>query len=604
VSQQTDRVPPSPPGRPRGGPGRAQPEATPLSPAITETDVLVVGMGPVGAALAALLGRYGIRVLAIDRSTEIFTKPRAIALDNEALRILQLVGVREGEFPTVAIPQVQYHSPLFGRFARIATAGMVDGHPMLVTFYQPELEQVLRDQAAGHASVEIRLGVTLDSLADDGRFVHARLQQADGTPLQVRSRFLVGCDGANSLVRRLLGLEFEGQTFAQDWLIVDALDVPNPVDHVEFICDPRRPTPHMVAPGGRQRWEFMLHPGEDAKAMEHPDSVRRLLAPWCDADRIRIERTAVYRFHAREARAFSKGRCFLAGDAAHITPPFAGQGLVAGLRDVANLAWKLTWVVRGQADPAILASYDAERRPHAKKIIRLARFLGALVMPRNRAVAFALHGLIRALRLVPAGRALFDDLKIKPENTFDAGLFWRDRSNERLRAGSTLPQGWVRHAGGGPTLSDEALGPQWALVGVGVDPAPRLRADQLQRWQQAGGRVWQWCQRGQAQHLGPSPQRLEALDDTLLPRRVPWGWSFIVRPDRCVLAEGPIEQVEAMLDRALDRIGPVSGGATTATTSGTTTAGTASAAANVRVPSPTAMARPAAPSPRRTLDAT
>lgn len=521
-----------------------------------DTDVIVVGLGPVGAALAVLLGRYGLRVLAIDKAPEIFTKPRAIALDNEALRILQLVGVKEGELPTVAIPQVQYHSPLFGRFARIGTAGIVDGHPMLVTFYQPELEQLLRCKLAACTRVDVRLGVALEGLVDDGQQVHARLQDADGRPLQARARFLVGSDGANSLVRRLLGLEFEGQTFAQDWLIVDALDVPNPVDHVEFICDPRRPTPHMVAPGGRQRWEFMLHPGEDARAMERPESVRRLLAPWCDVERIRIERTAVYRFHAREARSFSNGRCFLAGDAAHVTPPFAGQGLVAGLRDVANLAWKLASVVQDRADARILDSYDAERRPHAKKIINLARFLGALVMPSNRAVAFVLHGLIRALRVLPRGRALFDDLKIKPENTFDTGLFQRNRRHERLRAGSTMPQGWVRPAGGTPVLSDDALGLHWALVGVGVDPATRLGADQWHRWQRAGGKVWQWCQRGQALHLADPARRLEALDESLLPRRVPLGWVFIVRPDRCVMAEGPIEQVGQLLDNALRRLAP------------------------------------------------
>jgi 3-(3-hydroxy-phenyl)propionate hydroxylase len=539
-------------------PTQAQPQPALGAPAAgsIETDVIVVGLGPVGAALAALLGRYGIRVLAIDKASEIFTKPRAIALDNEALRILQLVGVRDGEFSTVAIPQVQYYSPLFGRFARIGTAGIVDGHPMLVTFYQPELEQLLRAKLANHPSVDVRLGIALEGFTDDGRLVQASLSDGEGNRRQARARFLVGADGANSLVRRLLGLDFEGRTFAQDWLIVDAKDVPNPVDHVEFICDPRRPTPHMVAPGGRQRWEFMLHPGEDPQAMERPESVRRLLAPWCDVERIRIERTAVYRFQAREAKSFSKGRCFLAGDAAHVTPPFAGQGLVAGLRDVANLAWKLAWVVRGQADVRILDSYDAERRPHARKIINLARFLGALVMPSNRAAAFALHGLIRAIRVLPAGRALFDDLKIKPENTFDSGLFWRNRGNERLRAGSTMPQGWVRPAGGGPVLSDDALGLHWALVGVGVDPTTRLSPDQLHSWQRAGGKVWQWCQRAQAQHLAAADQRLEALDEALLPRRVPLGWVFIVRPDRCVMAEGPVEQAKELLDGALRRLAP------------------------------------------------
>ena len=339
---------------------------------------------------------------------------------------------------------------------------------------------MLRAKLARYPTVEIRLGVALESFVDDGRQVRACLTRADGTQWQVRARYLVGVDGANSLVRRLLGLDFEGCTFPQDWLIVDALDVPNPVDHCEFICDPRRPTPHMVAPGGRQRWEFMLKPGERPEEMERPESVRRLLAPWCDVDQIRVERTAVYRFQAREARVFSAGRCFLAGDAAHVTPPFAGQGLVAGLRDVANLAWKLAWVVRGQANERILDSYDAERRPHARKIINLARFLGLLVMPSNRAAAFVVHGLMRAIRLLPAGRALFDELKVKPTNTFDTGLFWRDKRTERLRAGSTLPQGWVRTATGNtPILSDDALGLDWALIGVGVDPTAYLCADQF-----------------------------------------------------------------------------------------------------------------------------
>jgi 3-(3-hydroxy-phenyl)propionate hydroxylase len=529
------------------------------APSGFDTDVLLVGLGPVGAALANLLGGYGLRVLAIDKATAIFEKPRAIALDNEALRILQMAGVRDGDFETVAIPQVQYRSPLFGRFARINSAGIIDGHPALVTFYQPELERLLRDKLKQYPDVKLKLGVELESFSDDGQAVQASLRDADGQLTQVRARYMVGTDGAHSLVRRTLGLDFEGRSFQQDWLIVDAFDVPAPIDHVEFVCDPRRPTPRMVAPGGRQRWEFMLRPGETPEEMEKPESVRKLLAPWCDSQRIRIERTAVYRFHAREARRFSKGRCFLAGDAAHITPPFAGQGLVAGLRDAANLAWKLAWVVRGQAGEQVLDSYDAERRPHARKIIRLARMLGALVMPQNRAAAFAMHGLMSLLRLLPAGRALFEDLKVKPQNTFEQGLFWRVRDSERLRAGAMLPQGWVRPASGGsPILSDDALGPQWALIGFGIDPAAALPAALLQRWAAAGGRTWQWCQRSQRQHLARPEQRLEALDEALLPRKVPLGWLAIVRPDRCVLAEGLAEQGEALLRQALELIAPPS----------------------------------------------
>jgi 3-(3-hydroxy-phenyl)propionate hydroxylase len=526
------------------------------SETVRKVDVLVVGLGPVGAALANLLGRFGVRTLIVDQATEIFLKPRAIALNNEALRILQMVGLDETAFPRVAIPEVLYHSPIFGRFGRVNTARIIDCHPMLVTFFQPQLETALRDRIKQFPSLEVRLGVALESIEDDGSRVLARLKGGDGSTLTVSARYLVGADGSNSLVRRLLGLEFHGRSFQQDWLIVDARNVPNPIDHCEFRCDPNRPTPHMVAPGGRQRWEFMLKPGESAEEMEKPESVRRLLAAWCRMEDIEIERTAVYRFHAREATSFSKGRCFLVGDAAHITPPFAGQGLVAGLRDVANLAWKLAAVLKGFAAEPLLESYDKERRPHARKTINLALFLGALVMPSNRFVAFVLHGLMGAIRLLPAGRALLEDLKIKPANTFEEGFFSRNTRNERLRAGSTIPQGWVRHGRiAEPILSDDALGLDWALISFGPDPSKLVCADLLARWRSAGGRVFQWCQRSQALHLSAEAERVEVLDESLLPGKVPLSWVAIVRPDRCVLAEGPSSQTEQLLEEALRRLG-------------------------------------------------
>ena len=518
---------------------------------MVDTDVLVVGLGPVGAALANVLGRYGLRVLALDAAAEVFAKPRAIALDNEALRILQALGIAEGEFRTVAIPQVRYQSPLFGTFARMNTSVARDGHPPLVTFYQPELEGLLRARLASHPGVAVHLGEALRSFSDEGDHVLAVLESAGGAQRTVRARYLVGADGAGSLVRRGLGVAFEGTSFAQDWLIVDAQDVPQPIDHVEFVCDPRRPTPRMVAPGGRQRWEFMLRPGESREQMEQPESIRRLLAPWCDAVRISVERTAVYRFHARLAASFGQGRCFLVGDAAHVTPPFAGQGLVAGLRDVANLGWKLAWVVRGLAAQRILASYDEERRPHARKIIRLARFLGALVMPSNRVAAFLLHGAIRAARLLPGGRSLFDDLKIKPQNTFERGLF-RRTGKAGLRAGTLFPQAWVRHRTL-PMLSDDVLGTGWALIGFGVDPAVRLSQQDGAAWQALQGRCWQWCHRGQAQNLAPAERRIEALEDRLH-AGLPFGWTVLVRPDRCVFAEGPAETTADLVRLALREV--------------------------------------------------
>jgi 3-(3-hydroxy-phenyl)propionate hydroxylase len=521
-----------------------------------QTEVLIVGMGPVGVAMANLLGRYGVRALVIDQATEIYAKPRAIALDNEALRILQMLGVREGEFPTLAIPHVKYHSKLFGCFAHINTAGIIDGHPMLVTFYQPELEELLRKKLNAYNNIQVQLGTSLTHFEEGPEGVSAQLITQQGDKVSVTCQYLVGADGANSVVRRQLGLDFEGQTFPQDWLIVDACRVPNPIDHCEFICDPRRPTPHMVAPGGRQRWEFMLQPGETREKMESLESIRSLLQPWCRMEDIQIERTAVYRFHAREARSFSKGRCYLVGDAAHITPPFAGQGLVAGLRDVANLSWKLSWVLQGKASAAILSSYDQERRPHAKKIINLAKFLGNLVMPSSRAKAFLIHGAMSAIRWVPPARSYFEDLKIKPDNRFDQGFFYR-KGRRRLLAGSSFPQGWVRPAWSAvPLLSDEVIGDSWALICFGNNPFATTDPHLLDRWQAAGGKVWQWSQRSQALHLAPEDSRVECLDETFLPRVVPVGWSCIVRPDRCVFSEGPSSEVDRLLMQALEIVQP------------------------------------------------
>jgi 3-(3-hydroxy-phenyl)propionate hydroxylase len=517
-------------------------------------DVLVVGLGPVGATLANLLVRHGVTVLAIDQARDIFMKPRAIALDNEALRILQAAGVAGGDFATVGIPQVQYHSPWLGRFARIDTSRPIDGHPALVTFHQPELETVLRSKLAVAATACLLPGTALESFTDDATGVTARLRDCDGKVFEARARFLVGADGANSLVRRMLGIDFRGSSFAQDWLVVDAIDVPRPIDHCEFICDPRRPTPHMPAPGGRERWEFMLLPGESRERMASPGSVRRLLAPWCDSSRIRIERTAVYRFQARLAASFSRGHCFLAGDAAHVTPPFAGQGLVAGLRDAANLAWKMAWVIRGQAAESILASYDTERRPHARKIIALARFLGAWVMPRNRIAAWGVHGAMRLLGVLPPTRALFEDLKIKPQNAFRDGLFRRGRAR-RLGNGTSFAQAWVRRPGSDPILSDDALGTRWALVGFGVDPARHISPELLARWKGMGGAVWQWCRHGQAQQPATPASRLEALDDTHF-RKVPPGWVALVRPDRCVFSEGRADDAASLVQMALDAVQP------------------------------------------------
>jgi 3-(3-hydroxy-phenyl)propionate hydroxylase len=534
------------------------------APLPTTVDVLLVGMGPVGATAANLLGRHGLRTLVIDKAHDIFMAPRAIVLDNEALRILQMAGLEDGAFATCAIPEVQMHSPLYGHYARAKTAGQIDGHPQLVTFYQPELERVLRERLRQYSCVQVALGAELVGFEQDEHGVHATLRRADGQLVPVQAGFLLGADGASSFVRHQLGLGFEGKSFTQDWLVVDVRDAPVPISHIEFTCDPRRPSPHMPAPGNRQRWEFMLHPGETRAQMEHPDTIRALLAPWCDARDCDIERTAVYRFHARMVDRFSKGRVFLAGDAAHITPPFVGQGLVAGLRDVANLCWKLAWVAQGHAPLAILDSYDTERRPHARAIINMARMMGALVMPRNRLTAMLVHGLMGVLHRLPFTRAYFEELKIKPANRFARGLFQRGRSGARLVRGGQLPQGWLRQAPGAASVaSDEVLGNALVLVGFGCDPAAQLGPQQQAAWRAAGGQFVTLRHRGQPASGAGS---WEDMDDSLVPGAAPVGWVAAVRPDRVVLHDGPKDQAGRIVGEVLGLLGDMA--ATTYSTVG------------------------------------
>ena len=516
----------------------------------SDIDVLVVGYGPVGATIVNLLARYGVRVLVFDKAKEIFMAPRAIALDNEALRILQMAGLEDGDFDKVAIPYVRMLSPQLGEFGRINTLGHIDGHPKLVTFYQPELEAALRRRASQYREVHTALDVGLTGFVENTDGVVATLDVGNGRTSTVRARYLVGADGASSLVRQLIGQEFKGQTYAEDWLIVDAFGAERPIDHVEFLCDHRRPTPHMTAPGGRERWEFMLRPGETRADMESDARVSELLKPWGGPAAMTIERKAVYRFHARTAKAFRKGRVFLAGDAAHITPPFVGQGLVAGLRDAANLAWKIAWVLQDRASPRILDSYDEERRPHAKAMIDLAKFMGRLIMPRSAAVALLTHGTLRLMRLTATMRRYFDDLGIKPKNVFQRGLFVSGRSGSKLMRGGSLPQGWVRGPDGAVRLSDEALGPGLTLIGFGRDPRDGLDAATARAFAACGGKVVRIAHRGQVHHLRRDDW-WEDLDGTFLPGVAPFGWAAVVRPDRTVLHDGPAADVDRIVRESL-----------------------------------------------------
>lgn len=512
-------------------------------------DVVVVGAGPVGLLLANLLGERGLSVLIVDEAPDVLEMPRAISLDNEALRILQAAGLAQelaGQMPSV--PHVEMISRR-GLLGRINAAGSVDGHPRLVSIYQPGVERVLRSGLRRHPSVELVPSCSYITHHEQADRVVVRLRR-DGRERDVETRFIVGCDGAKSAVRRTMGWELEGSTYAQDWLIVDVNRPPTAMDHVEFICDPRRPIAHVPGPDGTQRWEFMLMPGETAEEMQRPERIAELLRPWGNVDEMQVVRACVYRFHARLCNRFGAGRVFLAGDAAHLTPPFAGQGLCSGIRDAANLSWKLAAVVRGEASADILPSYERERRPHARSLIRLAVVLGMVIMPTSRLYATVKDALLRLLLRTPL-RSYLTDLKIRPDSRYREGLFLRGRPPKTaVQPGALFAQHLVRDGDGRVVWSDDALGPHVVLVGMSVDPVALLSPSARAAWSALGGRFVLITNQQQRQEA--TDREVAVLED-VTGRFVTYfgrnGLVAAVRPDCTVLGVCAAEQADALITR-------------------------------------------------------
>jgi 3-(3-hydroxy-phenyl)propionate hydroxylase len=515
-------------------------------------DVVVVGAGPVGLLLANLLGERGVSVLIVDEAAAVVEAPRAISLDNEALRVLQAAGLAEelaAQAPSV--PHVEMISR-HGLLGRINAAGSVDGHPRLVSIYQPGVERVLRSGLRRHRSVELMASCTYVAHDEQADRIVVRLRH-DGRERDVETRFVVGCDGARSAVRRTMGWELEGSTYEQDWLIVDVNRPPAAMDHVEFICDPRRPIAHVPGPDGTQRWEFMLMPGETAEEMRRPQRIAELLRPWGNVDEMQVVRACVYRFHARLCSRFGAGRVFLAGDAAHLTPPFAGQGLCSGIRDAANLSWKLAAVVRGEASADILPSYERERRPHARSLIRLAVLLGMVIMPTNRLYAMVKDALLRFLLRTPL-KSYLTDLKIRPNSRYRDGLFLRERPPKTaVEPGALFAQHLVRDGEGRIVWSDDALGLHVVLVGMGVDPFARLSLAARTKWSALGGRFVLIT--NQQQRCDATGRQVAVLED-VTGRFVTYfgrnGLVAAVRPDRTVLGVCDAEQADALVTRVFE----------------------------------------------------
>ena len=308
---------------------------------VKEYDVVVVGAGPVGLMTANLLGLAGLRVAVFERNRGLVGLPRAIAYDAETLRLFTQVGLFEEIAPgLVRDPHVRHLNARGKALMSVQAPQSIYGHSPLGTFYQPDFEKVLLKGLSRFGQVAVAFEHAVGELEQDGRGVTITISTPE-RPLKVRAAYVVACDGGTSGVREKLGVKIVGSTYAERWLVVDAIVKNHNVKGITFTCDPRRPTVELPAVGDRVRWEFMQLPGENEEQLKSDDTVRALVKSKSGLDAFEIERKAVYTFHARVADRWRVGRVFLAGDAAHLMPPFAGQGMNGGMKDAVNLAWKL-----------------------------------------------------------------------------------------------------------------------------------------------------------------------------------------------------------------------------------------------------------------------
>jgi 3-(3-hydroxy-phenyl)propionate hydroxylase len=427
-------------------------------------DVAIVGYGPAGAVAAALLGQAGLKVHVCDRLQGVYEIPRAIALDHEIMRVFQQLGIVDAVLP---FTEPFTNSEWFGadgqliRRMTMVAPPFPQGYTPSLVFTQPAVERVLRERVAQLPNVTVALGTEMTALMQDGDGATLTLKSPDGTSSTVRARWVIGCDGGASAVRGQVGIGLDDLDFDEPWLVVDVRVNARglsrlPQTSVQF-CEPERPCTLVIGPGNHRRWEISLKPGEDPAQAATDEGTWQLLSRWLTPDDGELWRQSSYRFHALVALEWRVGQVFVAGDAAHMQPPFLGQGMCQGIRDVVNLSWKLAAVIKrevqGAAAQALLASYGDERGAHVRELTGRLKAAGAIICERDPARARARD----ARLLADCGGVVKDTPRQDVLPRLNTGLLMR---HDRSGRGTLFPQ--PRGADG--RLMDERCGQGWRLV--------------------------------------------------------------------------------------------------------------------------------------------
>ncbi|CAE6856132.1 bifunctional 3-(3-hydroxy-phenyl)propionate/3-hydroxycinnamic acid hydroxylase [Paraburkholderia domus] len=513
-------------------PPSTDPVATQGPGETVSADVAIIGAGPVGLMIANYLGLQGVRVVLVEKLEQIIDYPRAIGLDDEALRVFQSVGLADALLPhTTPDHWMRFVTHTGHCFASIEPRTDEFGWSRRNAFIQPLADRVLFEGLHRFPHVEVLFGHSLTSFTQNHSGITIETEHAQGGHRTIRTSYMVGADGGNSFVRRLLNVPFEGRTKPNQWIVVDVRNDPIGSPHVYMHCDPKRPYVSAALPHGIRRFEFMVMPGETEEALSKPENMAALIRKVvADPEKVDYIRKRVYTHNARLASTFRMDRVLLAGDAAHIMPVWQGQGYNSGIRDASNLGWKLAMVVKGLASDALLDTYTTERRAHARSMIHLSEVAGDIFAPTSRFGIKFRDAFVRTFNLFPAVKRYFVEMRFKPMPRYEAGvvlLAERPRKHGFLarvleRSGHSAPgrllglmsqkresllgrlvygrdplchspvgrmfiQPRVRTVDGNVVRLDDVVGNRFAIVGWGSDPTFGLTSAAREIWQRLGG---------------------------------------------------------------------------------------------------------------------
>jgi len=515
-----------------------------------DTDVLILGAGPVGLTLANLLGGYGIRTMVADAGEKLIDYPRGVGLDDESLRTFQTAGVVERVLPHTTPQHIMRMVNGTGQvLLNVAPGAQEFGWSRRNGFIQPAVDAELLEALSRFDHVEVAFSHTLVGYVDDADGVTATVALTDGTETTIRARYLVGCDGGRSITRKSMDVTFEGQSSPTRFLVVDVRNDPLGTPNAYLGADPVRPFVSIGLPHGVRRFEFMIFDDETDEQVADPLFVHRLLARHVpEPAGLDFIRQRVYTLHARIAGAFRKGHVLIAGDAAHLMPVWQGQGYNSGVRDATNLAWKLTAVLRGLADDGLLDTYDTERRDHAKAMIDVSVAMGRILSPTNKVVASARDKIAAALNLVPAAKRWIAEGRYKPKPRFHVGALVQAVGPAAAGhpVGQMFPQPRVDTRTAQDVLLDDVLGNWFSVLVWGNDPRHVFDRNSLNTLTRLGVKLisvrpstqlhWDAAPTGDPREaaevtvIGDATGRLKSWFDTH-----PVGF-VIVRPDRYVAA--------------------------------------------------------------------